>query len=73
MIDTCAIILTIKELFTVIGSFIQQQHPFNGPLSRITQASRYQTDKMSLDLLMQETVSGSSINWVICKSAPRSR
>jgi len=29
--------------------------------------------KTNLDLLEQETVSGSHINWAICKSAPHSR
>ena len=46
---------------------------FNGPLSRTTRVSRYQKDKTNLDLLEQETVSGSGISWAICKTAPRSR
>ena len=32
--------------------------------------SWYQKGKTNLDLLEQETVSGSSISWAICKSAP---
>jgi len=49
-------------------------HPFNGPLSRITQVSRYQKDKTNLDFTeQQQTVSGSGISWAVCKSAPRSR
>ena len=48
-------------------------HPFNGPFSATTQVSRYQKGKTNLDLLKQETVSGSGIGWAICKSAPRSR
>ena len=48
-------------------------HPFNGPLSGTTEVSRYQKGKTNLDLLKQETVSGSGIRWSICKSAPRSR
>jgi len=36
-------------------------HPFNGPLSKTTRVSRYQT------------VSGSGISWAICKFAPRAR
>ena len=49
-------------------------HPFNGPLSRITQVSRYQKDKTNLDFTeQQQTVSGSGISWAMCKSAPRSR
>jgi len=43
---------------------------FNGPLSRTTRVSRYQKGKTSLDLLVQETVSGSGIGWAICKSVP---
>jgi len=35
--------------------------------------SRYQKGKTNLDLLKQETVSGSGISWAICKSAHRSR
>ena len=35
--------------------------------------SRYQKGNTNLDLLKQETVSGSGISWTICKSAPRSR
>jgi len=38
-----------------------------------TWVSRYQKGKTSLNLLEQETVSGSSISWAICKSAPRPR
>jgi len=51
----------------------QQQHPFNSPLSGTTWVSWYQKGKTSLDLLEQETVSGSDISWDICKSAPRHR
>ena len=42
---------------------------FNGPLSRTTRVSRYQKGKTNLDFT-EETVSGSSISWAICKSAP---
>jgi len=38
-------------------------------LSRITRVSRYQKGKTNLDLLEQETVSGSGISWAIRKSA----
>ena len=40
-------------------------------LSGTTQVSWYQKGKTNLDLLEQETVSGSGISWTICKSAPR--
>jgi len=33
----------------------------------------YQKGKTNLDLLKQETVSGSGISWAICKSASRPR
>ena len=46
---------------------------FNGPLFGTTQVSRYQKGKTNLDLLEQETVSGSGISWAKCKSAPCSR
>ena len=48
-------------------------HTFKGPFSRTTWMSRYQKGKTNLDLLKQETVSGSGISWAICKSAPCSR
>jgi len=35
--------------------------------------SLYQKGKTNLDLLEQETVSGSGINWALCKSAPNPR
>ena len=58
-------------------SFMQicncQTHLFNGPLSGTTRVSRYQKGKPIWILLKQETVSGSDISWVICKSAPCSR
>ena len=49
------------------------QHPLNGPLSRTTQVSRTRKVKPIWILLEQETVGGSGIRWVVCKSAPRSR
>jgi len=54
-------------------TIIITQHTFNGPLSGTTQVSRYQKGKTNLDLLEQETVSGSGISWAIWKSAPRPR
>jgi len=47
-------------------------------MSGITRVSRYQKGKTrkgktNLDLLEQETVSGSGICWAICKSAPQPR
>ena len=48
-------------------------HTFNGPFSRTTQVSRYQKGKPIWILLKQETVSGNTISWTTCKSAPPSR
>ena len=47
--------------------------PFKGPFSGTARVGRYQKGKTNLDLLKQETVSGSGISWAICKSAPCSR
>ena len=41
----------------------QQQHPFNDPFSGTTRLSRYEKGKTNLDLLEQETGSGSGISW----------
>jgi len=41
--------------------------------SGTTRVSRYQKGEPIWILLKQETVSGSGINWAICKSAPRSK
>jgi len=43
-------------------------HPFNGPFSGTTQASRYQKGKNQFWILLkQETVSGSGISWATGK------
>jgi len=47
--------------------------PFNAPFSGTTRVSRYRKVKPIWILLEQETVSGSSISWAVCKFAPRSR
>jgi len=66
---------TCPQFITAVHKTDRQtdRHPFNGPLSRTTRMSWYQKDKTNLDLLQQETVSGSGISWAICKSAPRPR
>jgi len=48
--------ITLEYLYT---------HTFNGPLSGSIRVSRYQKGKTNLDLLKQETVSGSGISWAI--------
>jgi len=48
-------------------------YSFNHCLSGTTWVSRYQKGNANLDLLEQEIVSGSSISWAICTSAPRLR
>jgi len=63
----------VATLRTAIYTCYLHAYPFNGPLSGTTQVSRYQKGRASLDLLKQETVSGSGISWAVCKSALRSR
>jgi len=74
--------IVVMLLFSVTNQFVsmpifflyqQQQHPFSGPLSRTTQMNQCQKGKTNLDLMEQETVSGSGISWAICKSAPHPR
>jgi len=48
-------------------------HPCNGPLSGLPRWAGTRKVKPIWILLKQETVSGSVINWAICKSAPHSR
>jgi len=49
--------------------------PFYAPLtvSGTTRVIWHKKSKTNLDLLEQETVSGSGISWATCKSAPRPR
>ena len=47
--------------------------PFYGPLGFCLGLPGHKKDKINLDLLEQEMVSGSGISWAICKSAPWSR
>ena len=54
-------------------SLSNHTHPFNGPLSGITQVSQYQKGKTNVDFTEARAVSGSGISWAICKSAHRSR
>jgi len=48
-------------------------HPFNGPLSGLPGWADTRKVKPIWILPKQETVSGSSISWAICNSAPRSK
>jgi len=48
-------------------------HPFNGPFPGLPRWASTREVKPIWILLKQETVSGSGISWVICKSATRSR
>ena len=62
-----ATVNTFGYIAKAIGSVTHAHtHPFNGPFSGTTQVSRYQKGKSNLDLLKQETVSGSGISWTIC-------
>jgi len=45
-------------------------HTHTQILSGTTWVSQHQEGKTNLDLLQQETVSGSGISWAICISAP---
>ena len=47
--------------YTTTPSMHTHTHPFNGPVSGTTRVGRYQKGKTNLDLLKQETVSGSGI------------
>jgi len=67
------IMMPNQQCKSIKGTATTHTHPFNGPLSRTTQVSRYQKSKTNLDFLKQETVSGSGISWAICKSAHHSR
>ena len=51
----------------------QQQHPFNGPFAGLPGWVSTRKVKPIWILAKQETVNGSGISWVICKSAPRFR
>ena len=84
---TVYVILTVRLLhYHHIGTctyFISQHarnpvsathtHPFNGPFPRLPGWAGTRKVKTIWILLKQETVSGSGISWVICKSASRSR
>jgi len=50
-------------------SFDSPDHPGSPPL-RTTRVSRYQKGKAIWILQKQETVSGSGVSWVVCKSTP---
>ena len=74
-------VMSIKWLLIILSLTVNivqplhtHTHPFNGPFSGTTwTVSRYQTGKPIWILLKQETVSGSSISWAVCKSASHSR
>ena len=68
-----SLIIIFGTLSFVTKGIHTYTHPFNGPLSGTTRVSWYQKGKTIWILLKQETVSGSGISWVVCKSAPRSR
>jgi len=53
--------------------FLTLYTPFNGPFPVLPGSAGTRKVKLIWILLKQETVSGSGISWVICKSAPRSK
>ena len=61
--------------FAAIGTtdYNTHTHLFNGPFSGTTRVSQYQKSETNLDLLKQDTLSGSGISWAICESASHSR
>jgi len=61
------IVIIINDVNTLYNN---KQHLFNSPLFGTIRMSWYHKGKVSLDLLEQETLSGSGINWATCKSAP---
>ena len=54
-------------------SIVQYTHQYNGPFPGLPRWAGTRKVKPIWILLKQETVSGSGINWAICKSAPCSR
>ena len=74
--QVCTVLQTDNHASTPPLSFLHAGCPSCRPtnsvnaLKAVTQVSQYQKGKSNLK---QETVSGSGISWVICKSAPRSR
>ena len=71
-----SLLVQCQDVLPALQALLEPQgthtHPFNGPFSGTTRVSRYQKVKPIWILLKQETVSGSSISWAICKFAPRS-
>ena len=69
LLENCAGKATFSVKLKVVGQSVTNTHththPFNGPFSGTTQVGRYQKGKTNLDLLKQETVSGSGIRWAI--------
>ena len=59
-----------KSILIICSVTHTHTHPFNGPLSRTTQVSRYQKGKTNPDFTEARD---SGISWAICKSAPCSR
>ena len=59
-------------LFTTLYT-CTHTHPFNDPFPGLPGRAGTRKVKPIWILLKQETVSGSSISWAICKSAPHSR
>ena len=70
---------SMHQLCCAIGflyeHYYSRTQPFNGPLSGTTRVSGNNNRKVKpiWILLNRDTVSGSSISWAICKSAPRIR
>jgi len=67
----CMVSCRLEHIQFCIQSLAQQQQQlFYGSLSGITWVCWYKKGKTNLDLLEQDTVSGSGISWAMCTSAP---
>jgi len=66
MLWNCSVLVYYVNSVQMIWNYYTTLHSFNGLFSRTTRVSRHQKAE-------PETVSGNGINWVICKSASRSR
>jgi len=64
--------LLYAHIWFLYTSHKTHTHPFNSPLSKTAQVSRYQKCKTNLDFT-EARDSGSGFSWAICKSAPRCR
>jgi len=70
--DLCFSVFS-KDNLSLLTKMLQQQQPFNGPLSGTTQVSRYQKGKTNLDFTQARDSGWQWHQLGICKSAPHHR